>query len=171
MNDLTRKAANALVAAVDFFQGALLAEAQAGDAKQVQLDALVGQLKVQASAQVDTCNALENADKEVARLRELLEAEQRRSLEVVGTWNALRQERDEVMLELEELREDYRLTRECSEISITSLQGEVGEFRRENDALREVAMRARVLLPLKPGTKAYEKARELLVRDVRALDD
>lgn len=45
MNEITRRAANALVATVDFFSGALAAETQAGEEKQKYLEALADQLK------------------------------------------------------------------------------------------------------------------------------
>lgn len=49
MNEGTRKAANALVAVVDFFAGALAAEAQEGDERQTQFDGLASQLKRQSA--------------------------------------------------------------------------------------------------------------------------
>jgi uncharacterized coiled-coil protein SlyX len=53
MNDTNRKAANAVVAVVDFFSGALAAEAQVGDESQKRLNALVDQLKVSSSTVAD----------------------------------------------------------------------------------------------------------------------
>lgn len=122
MNEITRKAANALVAAVDFFQGALAAEAQAGDAKQVQLDALADQLRDQIKTDEEREERVEEEisdlrkhrdelmgkvsieQQEVARLRELLDEEQKANIEATSAWANVRRERDDALLECKNLK-------------------------------------------------------------------
>lgn len=82
MNEITRRAANALVATVDFFSGALAAESQAGEEKQKQLDALAAQLKEQ------------------------IKADEKAFLVVEDQLDALRKEREDLLQKCKNLRGD-----------------------------------------------------------------
>lgn len=74
MNDSTRKAANALVAVVDFFSGALAQEAQTRDSLERHVQQLADQLKNYAELEAALKRQSELA-KELSRKCDLLAAE------------------------------------------------------------------------------------------------
>ena len=143
MNEVTRKGVNALVATVDCFTAVLAAEVQAGEEKQRQLDALVGQLKSCSNREQDLQVMLEDSDKELAAEKTKVES--------------LSRERDDLLLK-------------CKNLQLARIEWlSTDEARKVLSVLKRV--KALVALSNHPRAKSFGQALVLLAREMKTLDD